>query len=149
MLFVAGLFVLNTTTYAQNREIAGAVTTSDMYVAGATADVDFTVTVSSPDWEYLEDLPNFPADVTINSASTLDGASPVITGQEIYWDVYFGPSDGGGTWLDAVENFSVNVTISDDAAGDLSLDWTMVGDEFGGLPHSDAGVVICLCCSTP
>ena len=71
LLIVAGLFFLNTSAFSQNREIAGSVTSSSLYEAGTTMDLNFTVTVSSPDWEWLEELTLvFPADVTINSAST-------------------------------------------------------------------------------
>ncbi|MBZ0244005.1 MAG: hypothetical protein K8F24_12360, partial [Bacteroidales bacterium] len=136
MLFAAGLFVLNTTTYAQNREIGGDVTTSSMYTAGTTSDLDFTISAYSPDWEYIDEFSLvFPAGVTINSATQIDDEDGVIVGQTISWDTYFDPEDGD-------VDFSVNVTVDVAFTGNMNINWDIQGDIWGDPPHSDAGTVV-------
>jgi hypothetical protein len=136
MLFAAGLFVLNATTYAQNREIGGDVTTSSMYTAGATSDLDFTISAFSPDWEYIDEFSLvFPAGVTINSATQIDFEDAVIAGQTISWDTYFDPEDGD-------VDFSVNVTVDAAFTGNMSIDWHIEGDYWGDPPNSADGTVV-------
>jgi len=136
MLFAAGLFILNTTTYAQNREIGGDVTTSSMYTAGATSDLDFTISAYSPDWEYIDEFSLvFPAGVTINSATQIDFEDAVIAGQTISWDTYFDPENGD-------VDFSVNVTVDAAFTGNMNINWNIQGDVWGDPPHSDAGTVV-------
>ncbi len=140
-----GFFFLAASVWADNREVAGELTTSSSYSGGATVDLDFSLTVGSPDWEYVEQFNlTFPEEFTINSATPYDGTTeePEINGQTITWNTTIPIPNGGGNWEYLTRNFSVNVTAAPDAEGDKVLDWDIEGDGWGADPHTFAGTVV-------
>ncbi|NNM32411.1 MAG: hypothetical protein HKO53_05070, partial [Gemmatimonadetes bacterium] len=132
------------------RNIAGStLTTTPMsYAAGQAANLVFTVTNGSIDEEWLTLVQlTVPAGVTVNSSTDLVGGSdgPLVSdgatgdGVTLTWadlDGNFGNVHGG-------EQAAASVNLSFDAAltGDLVFDYTIEGDQWGGLPHSVAGTI--------
>lgn len=115
------------------------------YLAGTTVDLDLSVYNASTDDEWLTDVDiDFPAGVTLNSATTFTGGSAPLTfsgplgdGVAANWhgnDGSWGALHGGET-----ATCTVNVTFGASLSGDLSFGWSVQGDIYGSTPHSLAG----------
>jgi len=127
-----------------SRDISGSTITcshSD-YTAGETVAWTFTVTNASTDAEWLKDVYiDFPAGVTINSATNFIGGSGDLiydgntgNGLQINWhgedSSGWGVIHGGET-----ASASVNVTINNGFTGDLIMNYQIDGDIYGSEPH--------------
>ncbi len=133
-------------------EIDGAtITTADTYSAGATMDITFVLTNDSQDAEWLDDATiTFPAGVTVNSATdfvvttntshylTYDGT----TGDNVTVDWFDDNGGYGNIWSTESAEATVNITFDGSLSGDLALDYTISGDDWGGDPHDVSGTVI-------
>jgi len=136
MLMVMGLMLSASSAFADSNDISGSVTATSTYLSGATSDLSFNLTYTSPDAEWGDDLTlTFPAGFTINSASDLNGKVAVITGQNVFWDVQYVSSNVN-------EDFSVNVTVDASVLGNQNIDYVFNGDQWGNPPHSFSGVAV-------
>lgn len=113
------------------KQIMGDIASNNDYVPGFTMDLEFTMTIYSPDFEWADYAEMvFPAEFTPVSASDLNGISASISGQEVSWTGYF-YTEEFPTEID----FSVEVTVSGSASGPLGIDYLVEGDETGSGPH--------------
>ncbi len=133
LLLVMGFVLVSSTTLAQNKNIIGSVSISTDYESDATTVLDCNLSYTSPDSEWADDLTlTFPAGFTIESASTINGKTAVITGSEVFWDVQYLSSN-------VDEDFTVTVTTS--LTGDQTVDYIVHGDDWGSDPHEFAGTI--------
>ncbi len=117
------------------------------FLAGTTVDLVFEYEYVSPDGEWVDGVSlQFPAGVTVNSATTCTEAGGELTyngetgdGTLSSWGDLAGGSGLGS--LHTNGNFSVNVTIADDFSGDMTLDWFIAGDGYvyAAEPHTNSG----------
>lgn len=145
---VKSIRALNQTKDINN--ISGNVTCTGNYIPNATGVLNFEVTVSSPDEEYLDGLTMvFPTGMTPiitgtsdpitanNGCSSATGQLNPISGQTITWGEITTPTGCG--YLDAgTYTFSVGVTIGA-ITGAQTISYTIHGDGYGGTPHSVTG----------
>ena len=129
--------------------ISGSTFESDVstYSAGSTFNIVFTVTNNSADFEWLTDLSlDFPDGVTVNSTTNFTGGTAPLTsddatgnGANVSWE----DQDGGNGNIRNGESASatVNVTVDGAFSGNLMLNWTMAGDDYGFVPHSLTGSI--------
>ncbi len=131
---------------SQTKGVLGSLICFTNYVPGTTMDIQFMLTVSSSDLEYVDSVALvFPAGFKINSGSDYidqDGVNP-INDKIISW----GDNDnvyGGIAAPYDPENylFYVNVTIDDTVTGDKTIKYFVSGDETGTTPHFLAGTCI-------
>lgn len=123
--------------------MTGNIVSNNNYIAGTTMDINFTLNLMSPDFEYGDSLwMQFPAGFTINTAS-----NPFAVATETQPDealntpivspvVSWGDNDNnyGGIEL-GQHNFFVNVTIPAGTTGSFSISWYLSGDEYGAAPN--------------
>jgi agmatine/peptidylarginine deiminase len=139
----------------KNRDITGSTLTINAtdYTPGTTLDWTFTATNNSTDAEWMQDVTiSFPAGVTVNSATNFVGGdggdmTPNVTsgnGVTITW--HGETSSGWGVIYSNGDSASatVNVTIGSGFSGDLTLPWTLHGDEYeySGEPHTLSGSIV-------
>ena len=139
----------------KNRDITGSTLTLNAtdYTPGTTLNWTFTVTNNSSDTEWMEDVTiSFPAGVTVNSVTNFVGGdggdmTPNVTsgnGVTITW--HGETSSGWGVIYSNGDSASatVNVTIGSGFSGDLTLPWTLHGDEYeySGEPHTLSGSIV-------
>jgi len=113
--------------------------------AATTVDLTFTYTHSSPDAEWVDGISlQFPAGVTVNSASGIPSTSPKITyngevgdGALATWGDIVGGSGLGSLYVTGT--FTLNVTISPSMVTDITIPWYIAGDGYGSAPHSATG----------
>ena len=116
--------------------LAGDIASNNNYIPSTTMDLDFTLTIFSWDFEwgtYCEMV--FPAGLTPNSATDLNGVAATIVGQTVSWMGLF-----YSAYVPEEYDFAVNVTI-DAVSGPQDIDYLIEGDGYGGDPHSINGHV--------
>ena len=128
------------------RTLMGEILLNNEYVPGTTMDLEFTLSIFSPDFEwgeYCEVV--FPPEFVPQDASNLPslfpgpGIEPVIDGQKVYWTE-------SGNWFYSSDlpeeiNFTVEVAIDGGATGPYMLDYYVEGDGWGLDPHFFDGFV--------
>jgi len=122
---------------------------ADTYLPGTTVDWVFTVSNTSTDSEWLEDvIISFPAGVTVNSVTNFSGGTADMTpnntsgsGISITWH---GETSGGWGVVQGGQSATatVNVTIASGVSNDLSLSYTINGDVYGVDPHTLSGSIV-------
>ena len=121
---------------------------SERYIPGATVDLQFFYTYSSPDGEWDDGVSlQFPEGVFVNDASvcTETGVQQLPYNGEtgdgalVTWGNMEGGSGFGG--LKSSGLFWVNVTISEDFADSLHVDWFVAGDGYGAEPNFAQGTI--------
>ena len=122
------------------------VAASDIYDAGEINLIQFTLTFSSPDFEYADGLEmTFPEGVIPleEGTTSLGGVNlnvPVV-GQTISWGDFDEPS-GFGDLTPGSYNFTVALDITPGISGDIIFDYTLYGDHWGSPPHIVSGTGI-------
>ena len=123
---------------------------------GGTSDLCFNVTLSSPDFEYLDgfdfDLPN---SWTVNSVTDVPGNGcgfghtfGVNPGNVVYWYTNNMPS-GCGDWSPGTYNFCANITVPAGCTVGWDFPWNITGDGWGELPHKVSGTATATCGEPP
>ncbi len=140
----------NFTRERDGRNISGSTFESDIneYTSGTTFDIVFTIYNNSGDWEWLDGATlDFPTDITVNSSTNFVGGTDgdLVTdnntgnGAMITW------TDENGGWGNIYGGESavstVNITVSGGFSGDMVLDWTLSGDDYGSDPHDISGTI--------
>ncbi len=122
--------------------------TPSLYRPGTTFDIVFTITNSSTDEEWLDGSSlNVPSGVTVNSSTHFVGGSGgnLETNNNTGEGVTVTWSDVNGGFGNVLEGESavatVNMTVSGGLSGDINLDWTLSGDNYGSTPHNVSGSV--------
>ncbi len=131
------------------KEIDGAnITTPDSYTPGATADITFHLQNASSDAEWLDEATiTFPAGVTVNTSTDF-----IVEDNTSHYLQYDG-STGDGitvTWFDYNGGYGniystematavMNLSFDGSLSGDLTLNYTISGDEYGSPPHDVSG----------
>ena len=133
-----------------NKEVGSTISfLSELYVPGTTVDMLFYYTYSTPDGEWDDGVSlDFPNGVFVNSASvcTTTGYQQLPYNGEtgdgaiVTWGNIEGGSGFGG--LKSSGQFSVNVTISEDFTGPMSVEWYIAGDGFGASPNFNSGSIV-------
>jgi hypothetical protein len=110
------------------------------FMPGENATWTFTAYNGSTDNEWIEEIYiQFPAGVTVESATDFSGSSPIIwdgssgNGVETAW------IEGGYIGDDATGTAAVEVSIDAGFSGDVVLEYTFVGDVYGDPPHEVSG----------
>jgi len=136
-----------------SKAISGNVTSSSIYIPGTTMLIDFVLTFSTADYEYLDGLSlTFPTGMTplaagtSNPMTTPNGCSGKdldlnpIAGQTISWgEVTL--STGCGALTQGTYPFSVSVQIDALVSGNQTISYFVLGDGDGALPHSFSGTI--------
>ncbi|MEE4178343.1 MAG: choice-of-anchor J domain-containing protein [Bacteroides sp.] len=134
------------------------VTTSTDYVAGQNNLIAFTLSFSSPDFEYADGFEiSFPNGVVPTQAGTSTVIGDIeseislnipVSGQTISWGTIPGGSQFGDLFPGSYQ-FSVNVNVEPDFAGSIIASYTLHGDTYGSQPHIVSGDVIILAQNAP
>ncbi|HSL18533.1 MAG TPA: hypothetical protein VLB51_11570 [Methylomirabilota bacterium] len=132
--------------------------------AGTPATLCFTALFTSPDFEYIDrldlDLPDgwTVGTVAANSsplANGCSGALPPVAGTEagnvVYWQsTGYPPQTGCGAWIGGSAgtsfDFCVDVTSPNCTGAPWDIPWNIVGDSYGGAPHTLAGTFSSVAC---
>jgi hypothetical protein len=73
-----------------SKTLMGDIFSNNDYVPGATMDLEFTMQIYSPDFQWGEYAEmEFPFEFTLNSGSNLNGVSAMVSGQTISWSGLF------------------------------------------------------------
>ncbi len=114
------------------------------YEPGTTVTLDVAATCISGDWEWLQEvILDLPAGVTVESATNM----PTNHGT-LNWDGTTGDgvttSWGSGGYIDHEETAHADITLTFDAGlvGDVEIDWTVNGDNYGAPPHTVSGIIV-------
>ncbi len=137
----------------QDKSVAGSTFTSvtTSYLPGQLMNLDFAVFNGSADQEWLTDLSlDFPAGVTVLVASDFVGGSlgdlvadnSLGDGAQVTWHGTYGLQDYGVVRDGESAFATVQVMVGPGFSGDLALDWTLTGDDFGTTPHQIAGTLV-------
>lgn len=121
------------------------------YVPGATMTIDFTLTVASTDYEYVDGVSlTFPANMvpqtvgTSDPLATANGCGPTMaltpSGQTFIWGQITTPT-GCGALVNGTYNFSVSVAIGAGVTGTQTIGYYIMGDGYGAAPHTMTGNV--------
>ena len=133
------------------RDLTGSyiVCSTDNFTPGETVDWTFTVYNLSPDNEWVTDVYiEFPTGVTVNSATDFVGGSggdmiydeTIGEAVEINWRGVTGMGYGV-LHAGQVACATVNITTTTEFAGNIVLNYEIVGDEYGAEPHSVTGTI--------
>ncbi len=133
------------------REMTGSyvVCNTEDFEPGETVDWTFTAYNMSPDGEWCSDVNiSFPPGVTVNSATDMVGASggtmtyDGATGENATLNWHGATAMGYGFLHDGqAASATVNVTITTEIAGNLNINFELVGDGYGNDPHNATGTV--------
>jgi Peptidase family C25/Propeptide_C25/FlgD Ig-like domain len=145
-------FYIRTDETHPTRDITGSFMVCDTegFTPGETTTWTFTVYNGAADSEWISDIwIDFPLGVTVNDASDFIGGSggdmawDGTTGQGAYIN-WFGESANGWGFLHVGEAASaaINVTLSTEFAGDMTINYTIGGDGYGEAPHLVDGEII-------
>lgn len=130
-----------------NKILESEISCIGYYFPGNTYDFIFNYNHSSPDYEWTDGvIIQFPEGMTVNSASNIIGGGGILnwnneTGEAalVTWGDTIGGSDLGP--LNNNVSFTVNLTVDNDVTGELYINWTLVGDEYGAPPNSNSGTI--------
>ncbi len=139
---------INDTT-PEGRDITGSNITlgTASFIPGEETTWTFTIQNASPDHEWLSDVwLDFPMGVTIVSARNVVGGS----GGNLVWDGTTGEGqlvnwhgetvNGEGLIHEnEIASWEVDVELSTELAGNITLGWEIAGDGEGGEPHTISG----------
>ncbi len=136
--------------FSADRSIDGSTLTCDLssYTPGNSYTLTFTVTNGSSDAEWLTDISiAFPAGVIVNGSTDFEGGSaPLVTNNETGDGVTVTWVDGNGGYGNIHGNESatatVDITVSSAFGGDMTLNWHLVGDQWGSDPHELDGQIV-------
>lgn len=123
---------------------------TNYYVPGTTMNLEFTITISTPDQEYGDSISiTFPTGVTptgnasnpIATATQGQGSEPLngVVGQTISWgdnDNSFGGVEPGSY------NFFVEVNVNSGLTGNLTANFHISGDQYGTPADANGTIVI-------
>ncbi len=137
-----------------DKELTGSITSQTLnYIPGATQTLNFTLTFSSPDVEYVDGVSmTFPTGITPQTTGTSDPLAPEngcsgalmnlspITGQTVVWGEVTTPS-GCGALVGGTYTFNVSVAIGASVTGIQTIDYLIFGDGYGAAPHTVTGTI--------
>ena len=119
------------------------------FVPGETATWTFTVYNGSNDNEWLRDVSiDFPEGIIVNSSTNFVGGtggelvSDGSTGNGIQLQWIDDNGNYGNIYPDESANAEVSVTVEANFSGDVTLNYTITGDEYGDEPHQISGTII-------
>ena len=133
-----------------SRNISGSTFTSleSDYESDTTFDLHLTIYNASTDDEWLDGATlTFPAGVTVNSSTNFigGGAGALVSNGETGGGVTITWSDENGGYGNIYAGQSasatVNITVDSGFSGDLDMDWTLSGDNWGSNPHDISGTL--------
>ena len=139
-------------TSLSGRDISGSTfeCNLDEFQPNTTFDMIFTITNNSTDLEWIEKAKlTFPNGITINEITDFVGGSggdlevEESTGDEltILWS---GTDNQGWGVIHDGESATATVNVSIDSLffSDISLEWILNGDVYGGTPHEISGTML-------
>jgi len=119
------------------KSLMGDIFSKNDYVPGTAMELEFTMSIYSPDFEwgvYAEMI--FPAQFIPLTVDDLNGVAGVIDGQKVSWTGLFYENSYPEEF-----DFSVEVAVSGSAAGPLVVEYYVEGDGYGLDPHFFNGAV--------
>jgi len=131
--------------------ITGGITSNTMYIPGTTMALNFELTYSSPDLEWVDGFSmTFPTGITpqeVGTTISIDDANLVtpITGQTIAWGEITTPT-GIGDIYPGTYPFTISVTIDATVSGNQTISYFIMGDAYSQAapPHSINGTLTLL-----
>ena len=140
------------TVWAQGESLDGSdiVAVGPNPIPAGLAELCFAAVITSGDLEYLDRLDvDLPDNWTVHgvwpdSAPPADGCAislpPVVgvdAGNVLYWQsTGFPPATACGAWQSGIFEFCADVTVPDGTGSPWLFPWNMVGDGWGGDPHT-------------
>jgi PKD repeat protein len=130
--------------------ISGSTFTSSEteYEQDTTFDLHLTVYNASSDAEWLDEATlDFPTGVTVNNSTNLTGgtAGDLISNGSTGNGAFIVWSDNNGGYGNIYSNESatttVTISVSSGFSGDMDIDWTLSGDDYGSTPHDISGTL--------
>ena len=145
-------FYIRTDETTTGREVTDSFLTCDTegFTPGETTTWTFTVYNGSQDNEWISDVwIDFPLGVTVNNATNFLGGS----GGAMVWDGSSGQgaevnwhgetaNEWGVLHDGEIASGTVDVTLSTEFAGDMTILYTIGGDGFGNDPHEVSGEIV-------
>ena len=138
------------------QQVAGSIACNTQYTAGTSMTLNFTLTFTNTDFEYVDSLAiTFPTGITPTGTANQPDFAPItdngtgqtpeayngISGQTITWgdndNSYGGIESIGNTGNISSYNFSVDVTIDAALTGNQTANFHMSGDTYGGATAGD------------
>lgn len=133
------------------------LTTSD-YTPGQANLIPFTLSFSSPDFEYADGFEmTFPQGVTPQQSGSSSVIGDIeseislnlpVSGQTISWGTIPGGSQFGDLYPGTYQ-FEVNVQVEASFTGSMLVTFALHGDTYGGEPHLVSGTLIILAQNAP
>ncbi|MCF7920564.1 MAG: T9SS type A sorting domain-containing protein [Candidatus Cloacimonetes bacterium] len=147
--FPVNYYIRTDETTQRGRDISGSFITldTDSFTPGEETTWTFTVHNAATDNEWLSDVwIDFPIGVSVVDAGNVIGGS----GGEMLWDGTTGAgqrvnwhgltANGWGVVHDGeIASWEVDVHLSTEFAGDMTLGWEIGGDGYGAEPHNVTG----------
>jgi hypothetical protein len=124
---------------------SGVTSTQDTYDAGALVSFPLHMFCFSPDDEWLMEMRlTLPAGVSVSSATSFGTPAGAMswdgqTGDDI--ETTWGASSPGFLATNQSSDATVDLTFDSGLTGDVVLDWLVIGDNYGGNPHSVTGQI--------
>ena len=145
-------FYIRTDETSAVRDVNGSFLECDAtgFTPGETTYWTFTVYNNAIDNEWISDIwIDFPLGVTVNQAGDFVGGS----GGNMIWDGNTGQgayvnwhgmtvNDWGVLHYGETASATLDVTLSTEFAGDLTIDYTIGGDGYGDEPHTIDGEIV-------
>ncbi|MDP8211560.1 MAG: C25 family cysteine peptidase [Candidatus Stygibacter australis] len=136
------------------RDVSGSTITcdTDSFTPGEETTWTFTVYNGSPDNEWICDAwLDFPLGVTVLTASDITGGSggdmiwdgTTGAGQEVNWHGLT-VNEWGVLQSHETAVWEVDVLLSTEFAGDMTIGWEVWGDTYGADPHCETGEIYLL-----
>lgn len=133
-------------------QVTTTIVANNGYMAGQTFNINFSITNTNADAEYIDSLAfTFPSTFTVNSSPnatfpTADaggGAEALngVNGQTISWGIN-NNDQWGGIWANPTQTFDINVTVAPGTTGNQVVQYFASGDAFGSAPGDYADSVI-------
>ncbi len=124
---------------------SGLTSTMGAYETAVQVSVPLHLFCFSPDDEWLMELRlNLPAGVSVSQATNFSTSAG-----DMAWDgqtgagiqTTWGASSAGFLATNQSSDASVDLTFDSGLSGDVVLDWLVIGDNYGGTPHTVSGQV--------
>jgi len=133
-------------------QVATTVVANNGYVANTTLNINFSMTSSNADLEYVDSLAfTFPATFTVNSSPnatfpTTDAGGGLeslngVSGQTISWGIN-NNDQYGGIWCSPTQSFDINVSVPAGTTGNQVVYYHASGDGYGTGPGDENDSVI-------
>jgi len=134
-------------------QVTTTIVANNGYVANTTLNINFSISSTNADFEYVDSLAfTFPATFTVNGSTanpfpTTDaggGAEALngVSGQTISWGINNNDT-WGGIWCNPTQTFDINVSVAAGTTGNQVVYYHASGDGYGSAPgdYNDSVII--------